>query len=112
MSRAKNKSLKRASSKVIPNKIPAPPRPIKNVPSPILPQLYPHQIVRYRDAAPYFGYKHAQFDALVRSGGLPKPFPLSETGKAAGYTGKMILDHLEKMQQRPTKARARNGGES
>jgi predicted DNA-binding transcriptional regulator AlpA len=70
------------------------------VPAPVLPQLYPHQIIRYRDAAPYFGYKHAQFDALVRSGGLPKPFPLSETGKASGYTGQMILDHLEKMQKR------------
>jgi predicted DNA-binding transcriptional regulator AlpA len=105
MSRSrKSSSLQKKT--VMPNEIKKP----RHVPAPVLPQLYPHQVIRYRDAAPYFGYKHAQFDALVRSGGLPKPFPLSETGKASGYTGRMILDHLEKMQKRPTKSRA--GGEA
>jgi predicted DNA-binding transcriptional regulator AlpA len=61
--------------------------------------LNPHQIIRRRDAAPYFGYGHAQLDELIRTGKIPRPMPLSEGGKASGWTGQQILDHHEHLKQ-------------
>jgi predicted DNA-binding transcriptional regulator AlpA len=62
-------------------------------------QLSPFQIIRRCDAAPYFGYGHAQFDELIRTGRLPAPMKLSEGGKATGYTGQMIIDHQANLKQ-------------
>jgi hypothetical protein len=34
----------------------------------------------------------------IRSGELPRPFPLSEGSKLVGWTGRQILDHRARMQ--------------
>src|SRR5215217_990687 len=59
--------------------------------------LDPNQIIRQRDGYHYFGYKHAALDAKIKSGEIPTPMVLSESGRATGWTGKQIIDHRAKL---------------
>lgn len=57
----------------------------------------PHQIIRRRDGEKYFGLKHAAIEMKIQSGDLPMPIPLSENGRATGWTGQQIIDHRTRM---------------
>ena len=56
-----------------------------------LEQLDPNQIVRVREGRKYFGYGHSQIDEKIKSGEVPAPFPLSDSGRAMGWTGRQII---------------------
>jgi predicted DNA-binding transcriptional regulator AlpA len=58
-----------------------------------LAELHPSEIVRLRDGAKFFGFKHSQLDEKIKSGEIPAPFPLSESGRAVGWTGAQIIEH-------------------
>lgn len=56
-----------------------------------LDELDPYQIVRFYEGAKYFGYKHSQLPEKIKSGEIPAPFPLSDSGRAKGWTGRQII---------------------
>lgn len=62
-----------------------------------LPPLDPHQIVRRCDGTKYFGFKHSALELKIRDGEIPLPIPLSEKGRATGWTGQQIIDHHARM---------------
>jgi predicted DNA-binding transcriptional regulator AlpA len=55
--------------------------------------LVPDQIYRKSEAGPYFGYKPTQLDEKIKTGEIPKPIPLSLSGRATGWLGQQIIDH-------------------
>ena len=55
--------------------------------------LDPNEIFRPKRAEKYFGFKHSQLDEKIKSGEIPAPFPLSESGRAVGWTGAQIIEH-------------------
>jgi predicted DNA-binding transcriptional regulator AlpA len=58
--------------------------------------LHPRQIVRKTEGPRYFGLGRSQIDEAIKSGKIPRPFPLVDGGKAQGWTGQQILDHQAK----------------
>jgi predicted DNA-binding transcriptional regulator AlpA len=56
-------------------------------------ELDPYQIVRLREGRKYFGYGPTQIDEKIKSGEIPAPIALSDTGRAKGWTGRQIIDH-------------------
>jgi hypothetical protein len=44
-------------------------------------------------AYPFFGLKHSQVAEKVKSGEIEPPIPLTETGKAVGWTGYQLAKH-------------------
>jgi hypothetical protein len=66
-------------------------------PTPLAELLRDH-IVRKKDGPLYFGYGPTMQEELIKQGKLPMPFPLSEDGRAQGWTGGQILDHIARMQ--------------
>jgi predicted DNA-binding transcriptional regulator AlpA len=53
-------------------------------------ELGPNDIVRKRDGAKYFGYKHTQIDEQIKRGAIPKPIKLGP--RAVGWLGSQIID--------------------
>ena len=64
-------------------------------------ELDPNQIVRWSEGRKYFGYKHTQLDEKIKSGEIPAPFPLSNTGRAKGWTGRQIIEHQQRLRAFP-----------
>ena len=56
-------------------------------------ELHPNQIVRWSEGKKYFGYRHTQLEEKIRTGEIPAPFLLSDTGRAKGWTGRQIIEH-------------------
>jgi predicted DNA-binding transcriptional regulator AlpA len=56
-------------------------------------ELHPNQIVRMNEGPKFFGYKATQLPEKIKSGEIPAPFPLSDTGRAKGWTGRQIIEH-------------------
>jgi hypothetical protein len=73
--------------------------------------LDPCQFYRWSEGWKYFGYKSTQLDQKIKDGEIPAPIPLSDSGRASGWTGQMIIDHqrelLIKADARRAKADAR-----
>jgi predicted DNA-binding transcriptional regulator AlpA len=61
--------------------------------------LDPNQIVRWKDGLKYFGYKHSALAEKIKSGELPRPIPLSDTGRACGWLGSQIIEHQRRMRE-------------
>jgi predicted DNA-binding transcriptional regulator AlpA len=59
---------------------PQPPRP-----------LDPGQFYRRGEGWKYFGYKSTQLDEKIKSGEIPAPISLSDSGRACGWFGRQIL---------------------
>lgn len=55
--------------------------------------LDPNQIIRWSQGEKYFGFKHSQLAVKIEAGEIPRPFLLSENGRAVGWTGKQIIAH-------------------
>jgi hypothetical protein len=55
--------------------------------------LDPNEIFRPRQAEKYLGYKHSQLDELIKKGEIEPPFPLSDSGRAVAWTGRMLINH-------------------
>jgi hypothetical protein len=57
----------------------------------------PLEIVRYVDGPKVFGLKPSALKAKIDAGKIPKPMPLSDGGRALGWTRQMVMDHHAKM---------------
>jgi predicted DNA-binding transcriptional regulator AlpA len=66
--------------------------------------LDPHQIVRVAEGRQYFGYGPTQLDEKIKSGEIPAPIPLSDSGRAKGWLGRQII----KWQEERVEAAKRN----
>jgi predicted DNA-binding transcriptional regulator AlpA len=55
--------------------------------------LDPNQIFRPKEAEKYFGYKRSQLNEKIKSGEIDPPIPLSDSGRAVGFTGRQIIEH-------------------
>jgi predicted DNA-binding transcriptional regulator AlpA len=53
--------------------------------------LVPDQIYRASEARKYFGYKATQLDEKIKTGEIPAPIYLSDTGRARGWFGRQII---------------------
>jgi predicted DNA-binding transcriptional regulator AlpA len=75
-------------------------------------ELSSNEIVRWKDGPKYFGFKRTVLNAKIRSGEIPEPMPLSDTGRATGWLGRVILEwqasRLGKP-RRPSKTRKGKG---
>jgi predicted DNA-binding transcriptional regulator AlpA len=49
------------------------------------------QIYRRSEGPAYFGLQSSQIDEKIKSGEIPPPFPLTDTGRASGWLGQTIL---------------------
>jgi predicted DNA-binding transcriptional regulator AlpA len=61
-------------------------------------ELDPWQIVRFRDGKKWFGYGPTQLEEKIKSGEVPKPMRLSDSGRALGWLGKQIIEHHRKLE--------------
>jgi predicted DNA-binding transcriptional regulator AlpA len=61
-------------------------------------ELHPNQIIRKREARKYFGFGPTQLDEKIKSGEVPKPMRLSDSGRALGWLGKQIIEHHRKLE--------------
>jgi predicted DNA-binding transcriptional regulator AlpA len=68
-------------------------------------ELDPHEIVRWHRGPKYFGYKFTQLAEKIKSGEIPMPIPLSETGRACGWTGAQIIEHHRRLHATANKRR-------
>jgi hypothetical protein len=57
----------------------------------------PLEIVRYVDGPKVFGLKPSTLKAAIVRGEIAPPIPLSETGRALGWTRQTIVDHHKRM---------------
>jgi hypothetical protein len=53
--------------------------------------LYPDRFYRLTDAHYYFGYSPTILTVKIKSGEIPPPVSLSDSGRAKGYFGRVIL---------------------
>jgi predicted DNA-binding transcriptional regulator AlpA len=60
-------------------------------------ELDPYQIIRMSEGRKYFGYGPTQIDEKIRSGEIPAPIALSDTGRARGWTGRQIINHHRRL---------------
>lgn len=56
----------------------------------------PNVVFRPKVAAPILGYSLSQLYLLIQRGEIEPPFPLSESGHAVGWTGRMLILHHRK----------------
>jgi predicted DNA-binding transcriptional regulator AlpA len=69
--------------------------------------LVPHEMYRLKDAARFFGYSLHRLETLIRTGKLPGPMALSDSGRAKAYLGSQILAwQAERVAAAKTKKRA------
>ena len=57
----------------------------------------PQEIVRYHDGPKVFGFKPSALKEKIDAGKIPAPIPLSDSGRALGWTRQMIMDHHARM---------------
>ena len=57
----------------------------------------PLEIIRYYDGARFFGFKPSMLKEKIDAGAIPAPIPLSDGGRAMGWTRQMIADHHAEM---------------
>jgi len=53
--------------------------------------LDPGQFYRWSEGWKYFGYKSTQLDEKIKSGEIPAPISLSDSGRAKGWYGRHII---------------------
>jgi predicted DNA-binding transcriptional regulator AlpA len=53
----------------------------------------PNEVVRREQGAKYFGLKRTALDEAIKKGAVPRPFPLTEGGRATGWLGRQIIAH-------------------
>ena len=58
--------------------------------------LHPNEVVRLHEGRMFFGYGHAELDEKIKAGEIPAPFPLSNSGRAKGWTGQQIIEHQQR----------------
>jgi predicted DNA-binding transcriptional regulator AlpA len=58
--------------------------------------LNPDHIYRLREGRRLFGYGPTQLAEKIKSGEIPPPMDLSETGRAKGWLGRVIIEHHER----------------
>jgi hypothetical protein len=71
------------------------------------PGLHPDQIVRYGEGRKWFGLGPTQLAEKIEKGEVPRPFPLSDTGHAKGWTGRQIIEHHRRLQAAAEQERER-----
>jgi hypothetical protein len=57
----------------------------------------PLEIVRYHDGPKVFGFAESTLKEKIDAGKIPAPIPLSDDGRALGWTRAMIMGHHAKM---------------
>jgi hypothetical protein len=67
-------------------------------------ELDPNQIIRLRHGRKYFGFGPTQLDLKIKSGEVPKPLALSDTGHAKGWLGSQIIAHQRRLLEAAAKA--------
>jgi hypothetical protein len=60
-------------------------------------KIDPLQIVRLVNGERVFGLKPSALKSKIEAGEIPMPIPLSDSGRALGWTGQQILDHHARM---------------
>jgi hypothetical protein len=58
--------------------------------------LDPYEIKRKgngKNGKKYFGLGPTQLEVAIKNGEVPAPIPLTDSGRAKGWTGQMIIDH-------------------
>jgi predicted DNA-binding transcriptional regulator AlpA len=60
-------------------------------------ELDPNEIFRLDEGTRLFGLKPSQIAEKIKSGELPKPLKLTESGRAKGWTGEQINQHYRKL---------------
>jgi len=76
--------------------------------------LFPDQIYRKQEGPAYFGLGPTVIDEKIKTGEIPAPMKLSDTGYAEGWLGQTIIDwqqsrlvkHRELEQQRAARKSA------
>jgi predicted DNA-binding transcriptional regulator AlpA len=53
--------------------------------------INPDWVYRVSDGWKYFGFNPTQLDQKIKSGEIPEPLSLSDSGRARGWLGKTIL---------------------
>jgi predicted DNA-binding transcriptional regulator AlpA len=56
-------------------------------------KLDPDAIIPREEGPKYFGLKRSRLDEGIKSGVIPRPFPLTEGGRKTGWLGQQIIDH-------------------
>lgn len=54
--------------------------------------IHPDWFYRLSEARKFFGYGPTTLDAKIKSGEIPAPVALSDTGRACGWFGRVILE--------------------
>jgi len=57
----------------------------------------PLEIVRYIDGPKVFGLRLSSLKAKIEAKEIPAPIPLSDNGRALGWTRQTIMDHHKRM---------------
>ena len=57
--------------------------------------LSPHEIVRPAQARKYFGFGHSQLSEKIKSGEIPTPIRLTDSGRSIGWLGSQIIEWQE-----------------
>jgi hypothetical protein len=69
----------------------------------------PAEIFRPKVWPKYLGYRHSQIHEKQKSGELPPPIPLSESGRAVAYTGAQLIEiHRRRLAAAKKRATERN----
>lgn len=69
------------------------------------PPINPDYFYRLADGSKFFGYRPTTLDEKIKSGEIPKPITLSDSGRAKGWFGRAILawqaERVRKAEQEP-----------
>ena len=61
--------------------------------------LHPDHFYRLADGPQFFGYGQTQIAERIKSGDIPMPASLSDTGRAKGWFGQTIIDWQNKRKE-------------
>ena len=67
-------------------------------------EIHPNAIIRLKDGPTYFGLSDAQIQSKIKSGEIPAPVALSQTGRAKGWLGRQIIEHQARLMARTVHA--------
>jgi predicted DNA-binding transcriptional regulator AlpA len=68
-------------------------------------EMDPNEIVRTKNGRKVFGLGPTQIAKKIKLGEIPAPIPLSESGRASGWTGCQINEYRRQQAQRIEAAR-------
>lgn len=68
-------------------------------------EMDPNEIVRTKNGPKVFGFGPTQIAKKIKLGEIPAPIKLSESGRASGWTGRLINEYRRQQAERIEAAR-------